>query len=159
MSLSEHRDRWQLVAKAVGDEPEGEIEFFAGTAQDGVFDGLRNTGRGGHKSGVKVPITTIDVIWEEAGSPSVSIIKIDIEGGETTAIAGARNLIAAQHPFILFEWNETNLAAWNIDVETLLDFRALGYRLVALPNFWEVDRANLPIVIKLTEMYLLYPDQ
>ncbi|MBB3777213.1 FkbM family methyltransferase [Erythromicrobium ramosum] len=157
VSLSEHRDRWQLVEQAVGDTPGGSVEFFAGTAQDGVFDGLRNTGRGGQKSGVKVPITTLDVIWEEAGRPSVSIIKIDIEGGETTAIAGAHNLIAAQHPYILMEWNADNLAAWDIKVETLLNFRELGYRVVAVPQFWEVDHSNLSIATKITEMYLLYP--
>jgi len=158
MSLSVHQSRWHLVAKAVGDTPGGHEEFFAGTAQDGVFDGLRNTGRGGQKSILKVPVTTIDAIWEEAGKPIVSIIKIDIEGGEKKAIAGARQLIAAQHPYILFEWNADNLAAWDIDIGALLDFRELGYRVVALPFFWEVDQANLLAVTKLTEMYLLYPD-
>jgi FkbM family methyltransferase len=158
VSLSDYRSRWQLVAKAVGDMTGGHAEFFAGTAQDGVFDGLRNTGRGGQKSMVKVPVTTIDAIWQEAGKPIVSVIKIDIEGGETKAIAGARQLIAAQHPYILLEWNAENLKAWNIDIRGLLDFRTLGYRVVALPFFWEVDQANLLTTTRLTEMYLLYPD-
>lgn len=160
VSLSDNRSRWQLVTQAVSDtRGGGYVDFFAASAEDGVFDGLRNTGRGGEKSIFKVPLTTIDEIWEKAENPIVSIIKIDIEGGETKAILGARQLIAAQHPYILFEWNAANLAAWDIDIRSLLDFRGLGYRVVALPFFWEVDHANLMTVTKLTEMYLLYPDQ
>jgi FkbM family methyltransferase len=66
---SARRDRWQLVAKALG-VSEGEIEFFAATGTDGVFDGLRDTGRTRGSAKVKVPLTTLDTLWRANGRPS-----------------------------------------------------------------------------------------
>ena len=70
-----------VVAKAVSSEP-GEAIFYADTPADGALDGLQDTGRGRAKKKVTVPVTTIDTIWNDLGRATVSVIKIDIEGGE-----------------------------------------------------------------------------
>jgi FkbM family methyltransferase len=45
-----------------------------------------------------VPVTTIDRLMAELTLPRVDFIKMDIEGAEPKAVAGARNTIARFHP-------------------------------------------------------------
>jgi FkbM family methyltransferase len=52
---------------------------------------------------IRVPLTTIDRLWEEAGRPGVSVVKIDIEGGELAALLGATTMLDAEHPPLLIE--------------------------------------------------------
>jgi FkbM family methyltransferase len=51
---------------------------------------------------VKVDVTTIDAFVSERGL-KVECIKIDIEGGDTEAIAGAMNVLTTQKPLVLTE--------------------------------------------------------
>lgn len=52
---------------------------------------------------VRVQQTTLDSVWHDRGSPRVSVIKIDVEGGEIGVLQGGRELIAACAPFLLIE--------------------------------------------------------
>ena len=57
-----------------------------------------------------VPLTLIDLAWAEAGKPLVSVLKIDVEGGELQVLQGARELLARDHPAILLEaWGAEQL--------------------------------------------------
>jgi FkbM family methyltransferase len=47
---------------------------------------------------IQVPVTTIDQLAEELGLSQVDFIKMDIEGAETKALAGARRTIARFKP-------------------------------------------------------------
>ena len=51
-----------------------------------------------HKLGTQVPLTTIDRIVEELQLERVDFIKMDIEGAERKALAGARNTLAKRKP-------------------------------------------------------------
>jgi protein O-GlcNAc transferase len=53
----------------------------------------------------RVRQTTLDSLWEAAGCPQVSVIKIDVEGSEVEVIRGAEHLLRVQHPAILAEAN------------------------------------------------------
>jgi FkbM family methyltransferase len=53
-----------------------------------------------------VPADTLDRIWHDAGSPDVSFLKIDTEGGELDVLRGARELLAACGMPILLEAKE-----------------------------------------------------
>jgi FkbM family methyltransferase len=52
----------------------------------------------GHKSTVRVPLTTIDQIVQELHLARVDFIKMDIEGAEKMALAGARQTIQHFRP-------------------------------------------------------------
>jgi FkbM family methyltransferase len=55
----------------------------------------------------EVPMTTLDAEWQALGRPEVSVLKIDVEGGELEVLQGASELLAAQRPAILLEaWGE-----------------------------------------------------
>jgi hypothetical protein len=47
---------------------------------------------------IEAPLTTIDKMVEELRLPKVDFIKMDIEGAEQKAIAGAKKTIAAYRP-------------------------------------------------------------
>ena len=55
----------------------------------------------------EVPVTTIDTIWHKRGDPHVSVLKVDIEGGELAALQGAGDMLKACQPAVLLEaWGE-----------------------------------------------------
>jgi len=53
--------------------------------------------------GVTVPADTLDNVWAAAGSPTVSFLKIDTEGGEISVLRGAEKLLRTHGPAILVE--------------------------------------------------------
>jgi FkbM family methyltransferase len=59
-------------------------------------------GREGDGS-VTVPADTLDNLWAAAGTPSVSLLKIDTEGGEISVLRGAEKLLRTERPAILVE--------------------------------------------------------
>lgn len=52
---------------------------------------------------VKVPCVTLDDLWEGAGRPLVSFVKIDVEGAEEDVLRGAQAMIAACQPPLIVE--------------------------------------------------------
>ena len=52
---------------------------------------------------VMVRLTRLDTVWRELRSPEVSVVKIDVEGGEYDVLLGSDALLTAQHPAILTE--------------------------------------------------------
>jgi FkbM family methyltransferase len=52
---------------------------------------------------VRVPGVTLDDLWEGAGRPSVSFVKIDVEGAEDDVLRGALAMIAACRPQLIVE--------------------------------------------------------
>jgi FkbM family methyltransferase len=52
-----------------------------------------------------VEVARLDRIWREIGSPNVSAIKIDVDGGELAVITGAQELLANCAPLLLVEAN------------------------------------------------------
>ena len=67
---------------------------------------------------LRVQARTLDDVWGEAGSPTVSLVKVDTEGGELTALRGAERLLRAERPALLVEAREPQLEVW---------LRGLGY--------------------------------
>lgn len=58
----------------------------------------------------EVPVTAVDAVWHDAGCPSVSALKIDVEGGELDVLRGASALLAQERPAILIEaWGPAQL--------------------------------------------------
>lgn len=87
-----------------------------------------------HTRSFTVSQTTLDSIWEEAGRPAVTLVKLDIEGGELDALRGAGNLIESQKPAILLE------ALTVHELEPIVELlRPLGYHCQQPAGF---DRFN-----------------
>ena len=71
---------------------------------DTAFAGLAATIDAGRQGDVvRVPVGTIDRVWLGYGQPDVSVIKLDIEGGEYEALKGAMSLLRRCRPTVLVE--------------------------------------------------------
>lgn len=156
-AAASHED-WTVVGSAVG-ASSGEAEFWAGDAAWSAFDGLRCTGRGGSKQPLRVPIQTLDEIWQQLGSPPVSIIKMDIEGAEHLAIQGAKQIISSMSPTFVLEWFELNLRPYGINSDYLLELSAqFDYGIYASPSLVPVkSKLMLKALMAQTETFVLAP--
>jgi len=151
-------DRWTLIPKAVGMET-GQVTFSVANPENGAYDGLRNTRRVEEATQATVEVTTLDHEWERLGRPQVSAIKIDVEGGELAVLQGALDLLKQCRPFVLLEWNKTNLKPYDVTPRALSDFaHANDFLILALPHLNPVaTAAELEVQLLQTESFLLIP--
>jgi FkbM family methyltransferase len=155
---SRYADRWSVAGYAVG-RSRGAAAFWVSNTENGAFDGLKDTGRGGAKQAIVIDVLPLDEVWRAAGSPQVSVIKIDVEGGEMDVIAGAQALIARDQPALIIEWSLLNLPAYNIEPGCLFDICGeIGYRPYAYPPLLAIDHETLlRAAMSQTETFLLLP--
>ena len=156
---SSFRDRWQVL-EAVAGNTEGETDLYVFPGGLGAFDGTRDTARGGDARTIRVPMTTLDTVWEGLGCPAVTVIKIDVEGGELSVLTGAARCIRERRPPILLEINTVNVHAYGLEPEIFLDYAAHnGYSLFASPGLIPVTTpGGLRTQMLRTENFLLFPE-
>ncbi len=76
----------------------------------------------------RVPARPLDDILQEAGSPRVDVIKIDVEGAEMMVLRGARETLYRQSPLLIVEMLEHTLQALGSYTAEVTDFLcSLGY--------------------------------
>jgi len=151
-------DRWQLVEKAVAFAP-GTASFTLSAQTEGLYDGLRHTHRAPQARQVQVEVTSLDEEWRSLGHPPVSMIKIDVEGGELDVLRGARECLSHERPFVLLEWCYLNLAAYDLSSDALFPFaRECCYMLYALPEMIPIaTSSDLGLQAIRTESFLMAP--
>jgi FkbM family methyltransferase len=139
---SAYRDRWMVVGKAVGDRA-GELDFVVGSPRDALYEGFRSGDRIAGGRVIKVPVTTLDEEWRTWGEPDVSLIKIDVEGGEAAVMNGATALLERRRPVIVVEWYAQYLARFETKPEELLRIAERHhYRIFTVPAGVPVDDAR-----------------
>ena len=111
-----------VIPKGVWDK-EGSLKLY----QDSLVEE-----RGG--VGVDVPLTTIDNIVAELKLPRVDYIKMDIEGAEKQALAGARATLAKHHPRLSIATE--HLPDDAVAIPQLIRSIAPGYRSECGPCEW-----------------------
>jgi FkbM family methyltransferase len=150
--------KWVVIDAAVAAKA-GEAEFWSGGGAVDAFGGLRDTGRGGRKRVARVAVRTLDDIWREQGCPPVSIVKLDIEGGEYQALRGAKEVISQALPTFIIEWNEKNLTAYGVKSEELLSLcEEMSYTIYACPSLFQVrSQTLLSMAMTQTETFILVP--
>jgi FkbM family methyltransferase len=89
------------------------------------------------ESGVPVEAVSVDAVL--AGHPGldVSLIKVDVQGGELRVLRGAREAIARARPALFVEFHEPSLAAsGTTSAELLGELQAMGYAPRVLDHGW-----------------------
>ena len=153
-------NRWELVPKCVGAKS-GSVEFTLANGTNIEYDGMRHTGRVAAAATRQVPMTTLDEEWRRLGSPSVSVIKCDVEGAELGVLQGAMHCLAAERPHVLMEWNETNFSAYGVTTSDLLKLVGqLNFDIYALPHMVPVKNlTEMGLQMLVTENFLLAPQK
>jgi FkbM family methyltransferase len=157
---SPFRQRWTVIAAAVGAE-NGEAEFWSDNHTGGAYDGLRDTGSGGPKRLQRVSVRTLDQIWCSLGRPPISVIKMDIEGGEYEAMLGASDVILHSRPVLLVEWIEQLLSVYHLDKLTIFDIcDRFGYMLLSIPHLCAITSSSvLSAAMAFTSNFVLIPKE
>jgi FkbM family methyltransferase len=80
------------------------------------------------------PVITLDAFCAERGVERVDFIRMDIEGAELMALAGARQILDRDRPHVLIEIHPQMLQArFGATAEQVVEvFRTRGYRMFAL---------------------------
>jgi len=87
-----------LVPAGVWSEP-GSMTLYMVTDNSGMGSLIEHPGT----KQVEVPVTTIDILVEELRLPRVDFIKMDIEGAEREALAGARSTMERFRPRLMID--------------------------------------------------------
>lgn len=107
-------------------------------APDSAYSGIAFDPRSPSTATVTVPARTLDSVWRQEGSPDVRLLKLDIEGSELLALAGATELLAACRPLIVLEAAGSALEP----LSRLLESR--GYVLATPPDFLQFNHLFRP---------------
>jgi len=147
-NLTHHGLAAARVVEVAVDEQRGEAALHLMPAGKAAYASLCvSTGSTGD---VSVHTTTLDDLLRDEGLGSVDFLKLDIEGAEVRALAGAARAVAERRlPLIMVEVTELNLRAAGESTETLRRaFTNAGYQLCrfnAASLTLEADRAAGPI--------------
>jgi FkbM family methyltransferase len=157
---SPYKNRWEIVAKAATDVPGRSSAFTINGPGGDVFDGIRDTLRGGGGTPVTVETTTVDQEWEVRGQPPVSVLKVDVEGAELQVLAGALKCVRDCRPVIITEWCLKNLKAYGTDAVAILDVAAHEeYIPYIIPELTQVSTRDVfRFQLALRENLLLLPE-
>lgn len=76
-----------------------------------------------------VPVTTLDAWYQQANYPAISVLKMDVEGGELAALKGAKALLARERPALLLEIVEEHLQRFGSSCSELFEWLdGMGYQ-------------------------------
>ena len=119
-----------IVGAAIWDSL-GEICFLESEKGEAAYD---HVVFGNDSAGLTVSTTTLNKLVADSGGTSVALVKIDVEGAESEAIAGGKDAIAAGLlPVLMVEFTESNLRRRGLDTDHLYkQLEELGYTLCEL---------------------------
>lgn len=151
--LNDLNNSISLVNKALGSEPEQELEFELSTENYGdhrvrVSDNPGIEKEEGRKV-IKVTSTTLDAYFDENKQYSLddSLIWIDVQGYEGLVLKGAKNTLAKGMPLV-FEF-------WPYGLQRAKTFEFLMDALHAYPSFIYLEQ-ELFLKHNLSELEILY---
>ncbi|HEX7083264.1 MAG TPA: FkbM family methyltransferase [Gaiellaceae bacterium] len=154
-------DRVRLICAAASDrEGEGLLYLPEHAGNSGLAtleaDSPRAGGAalGGGAARLHVPLIRLDDVL--VGLAAVSLIKVDVEGHERPALAGAERTVAAFRPAILFE-ADADSAAWTDPGSTTAVLQGLGYEVFGIVGHgprWRLEAlASRPPLERLRERW------
>lgn len=100
----------------------GEIDFCIHERQHSSGDGIKDTGRAGEASIVRVKSQTLDSWWKENERPKIDLVKIDTEGSELQILQNGTEFIEACRPQIVVEICDLNFVNYGLTYKDHLNF-------------------------------------
>lgn len=133
----------------------------------GVFsDGSRNTGlatlyASETRSRVinTIPLTTLDVYFQEAAPDRIDVMKIDIEGAELPALRGARRVLKRYCPWLIIEVQAETCATAGYAHRDILSFLTdFGYRFEIIGRKGKMRPVTVDTLGRFQNVLCLPPD-
>ena len=110
---------------ALGDAA-GEAELFVVDGHETGCNSIHPAdGISGHR--LRVPVRRLDDYLAGGGFARVDFVKMDIEGGELSALRGAESMFQSARPVLLCEIEEARVAPWHYRGRAIIDLM-LGWR-------------------------------
>lgn len=122
------RHNVRVVESAVGDR-DGETSFYLCLDHQGSWSSIAPPADDvkARRVQVTVPITRLDTYADEH-MLRVDMVKLDIEGGELSALRGAVETLRRDRPVILYEAEDQRTRQWNYAASEIVEYlRELGY--------------------------------
>jgi FkbM family methyltransferase len=145
------------VEKIALSDRSGLIDFYT-WGDESSADSLRNTlrVRGRAPKVISVQMSRLD---DMAEIPPLTVMKMDCEGAELSALRGARETIRKNRPLLLVEFYKKNREVFHVTTQDIFSFLAdMQYSLYSL-DFERLDAAAFDACQETTEdSYLLLPD-
>jgi|GEM_PF-2468229 len=120
------QDRIAVYGEALGEE-EGECRI---TVDQYTDNRLLTNSAAAPTSGAStmVRVTTLDQWHEQEARPPISVLKMDVEGGELAALKGAEALLKRERPALLLEIVEEHLGRFGSSKRELFQWlSSIGY--------------------------------
>lgn len=137
-----YSDQIEINQLALGNM-EGIAKLFCPPPGLEGLGGLRNTKRIPIDKTINVNVITLDKYVKEHNIKKIDFIKLDVEGGEYDVIKGAEDTLTKNHPIILFEAEEKNIAPYDYHVFEVIDYlKNNGYVVEKIgngPNFLAIS--------------------
>ena len=137
---------------ALGEE-EGPAEFFFNPRQSG-FSGLKAHHPTGNTNKITVACKRLDDLVP-ADRP-IGFMKVDVEGGEYSALRGASRIVTGSRPVILFECTNSGIVSFGVSAgQVFALFKdELGYRIYLIKD-WLAGAP--PLSLSEFEASMVYP--
>jgi FkbM family methyltransferase len=97
-------------------QSDGEAELYVGP--HAIIASARP--REKHSTRIARPVVTIDALLQSDQVMAPHVIKMDIEGGELSALLGAKNAISTHKPHIIFESDHQNMKRFGYERKDVL---------------------------------------
>jgi FkbM family methyltransferase len=133
------------VLPAAACERAGEVELLVADSQ---YSGHNTLGDFGYNTPLDhrevVPAITLDSLLESEPPERVDVIKMDIEGGELSALRGAHEILSQHRPALLLELSDRALAYQKAtSAEVLSVLESHGYRVYGFDR-----QSGLPVPLQ-----------
>jgi FkbM family methyltransferase len=124
-----HATNIQVIDKAISDTP-SKADFFYND-DGGAWGSLIRLPIFQTRKTMTVNVDTLDNLFYKSDyARRIKLCKLDIEGSETKALMGAKNILSEYKPIICFEVNLSFWAYQDVSIQVLFDFlKSNGYEL------------------------------
>jgi len=94
------------------------------------------------ESNIEFKIVALDEYLKENPSPSISFIKIDVEGHELKALQGASDTLKIHHPILALELHVKKERTQSEDILEFLEQRGYEYAHIFKSNFFKRSKSK-----------------
>ena len=130
-------ERIEILALGISDyDGFGDLHLYTSIGNNSLHERKIPDGHALRHVGIEtVPIASLDSARATNKLEAPDLIKIDIEGGELSALRGAEQTLRDCSPIVLFEYSETTARDAGYKRRALLDFlEPLGYQFFGLSS-------------------------